>query len=560
MKKSKILVLIAMMLCNFSVVWERPLTVYATEEGVSDEELSDEQAEGTSEEVTVDNRVIPNGVTIGGMDVAGKTVTEANDIISQYYSKYDDVTFTLNANEQSFTATGKDLCIGAKNPDVTVKAATYGTYGNFAERFKANKDIEAGRPKDFALSTGANRTGLISYLNVASEQVNDEASDDYLTREDGQFVFHEGTSGVVVQIDESADLLIDYIENDWDGADTTVDLITEVKEPRGSKEELAEITDLLGSFSTDYSSSGAARKNNVANGVGFLNGKILYPGDEISVINTITPFSAENGYQLAGSYENGQTVETYGGGICQVSTTFYGAVREAELEVVTRSSHSMIVTYVPPSQDAAISESGGKDFQVRNNKNYPIYIEGYCDGNHAYFNIYGKEEDSPTHEVKYESEITAVNVQNTTWVADANQPLGKLTTTTSGHTGYTAKLWKIVYEDGQEVSRTVYNNSKYNPSNRTVTVGIASEDPNLSAAMLQAVATQDVNTIANAIAVYAPGVANSTPYIITPKYSVTNPSTTEGTDTNNTETTPAPPTEVTTPVGSTGTTGDNSDI
>ena len=116
-----------------------------------------------------------------------------------------------------------------------------------------------------------------------------------------------------------------------------------------------------------------------------------------------------------------------------------------------------------------------------------------------------------------------------------------MTTTVSGHTGYTAKLWKVVYENGEEVSREVYNNSKYNPSNRMVTVGIASEDPNLSYAMLQAVNTQDVTTIANAIATYAPGVANSTPFVITPKYKITNPPE----DANATQATPAP---ATTPV------------
>ncbi|MBR1623623.1 MAG: VanW family protein, partial [Pseudobutyrivibrio sp.] len=491
-----------------------------------------------------DTRVIPNGITIGGIDVGGMTVSQADAAIDEYFAQYDDVLFTLSANDQTITATGADLCIGPKNADVTVKAATYGSFGNFAERFKAVKDLEAGRGKDFELSVGVDRAGLISYLNVASSQVNDEASDDYLTRENGSFVFHEGTSGVVVQVEESAAIVADYIENQWDGQSATIALATEVKEPRGSKEELAEITDLLGSFNTDYSSSSAARKNNVANGVGFINGTILYPGDEFSVLNTITPFSAENGYMLAGSYENGTTVETYGGGICQVSTTLYGAVREAELEIITRSCHSMIVTYVPPSQDAAIAESGGKDFQIRNNKSYPIYIEGYCDGSKAYFSIYGKEEDSASHSVEYETEITGVNIQNTTWVADPNVPLGKMTTTVSGHTGYSARLWKIVYENGEEVSRDVYNNSKYNPSNRTVTVGIASEDPNLSYAMLQAVSTQDAATIANAIATYAPGVANSTPFVITPKYQVTNQDTTTSTesttDTQTDTTTEAP--------------------
>lgn len=547
MKKIKVFFTILLCLSNFTLFMGTPTTVYAAE--ASDEELLNDEAEAVvEEEAEPDNRIIPKGVTIGGMDVAGLTVDEANARIDEYYSQYDSVNFTLNANEQSFTATGADLCIGPKNPDVTVKAATYGSYGNFAERFKASKDIEEGRTKDFALSTGANKTGLITYLNAASSQVNDEASDDYLTRENGEFVFHEGTSGVVVQIEDSADVLVDYIENNWDGSDATVDLVTEVKEPRGSKEELAEIKDCLGSFSTDYSSSSANRKQNVANGVSFIDGTILYPGDEFSVLNAITPFTAENGYQLAGSYENGTTVETYGGGICQVSTTFYGAVREAELEVVTRNCHSMIVTYVPASQDAAISESGGKDFQIRNNKSYPIYIEGYCDGGHAYFNIYGKEEDDPGHEVKYETEITAVNVQNTTWVADAARPLGQMATTVSGHTGVTAKLWKIVYENGQEVSRTVYNNSKYNPSNRTVVVGIGSTDPNLSAAMLQAVSTQDPNAIAAAIATYAPGVVNSTPFVITPKYQVTNPSSTGSQPAQPAEPAPAPaPAETTVP-------------
>ena len=519
-----------------------PATAYAEEvseeTAVSNEELANEEAETVSDE---DTRVIPDGVSIAGTAVGGMTVADAKSVVSDYFAQYDNVKFTLSANGQEIDATGKDICIGAKNSDVVSKAATYGSYGNMAERFKANKDLEEGRGKNFTLTLGVDRNALTTYLSSASSKVNDEASDDYLTRENGEFVFHEGTAGVVVQIDESVAIIADYIENQWNKENASIELATVVKEPRGSKEELAEIKDLLGSFNTDYSSSSAARKNNVANGVGFINGTILYPGDEFSVLNTITPFSAENGYMLAGSYENGTTVETYGGGICQVSTTLYGACREAELGIVTRSCHSMIVTYVPPSQDAAIAESGGKDFQIKNNKNYPIYIEGYCDGNKAYFNIYGKEEDDKSHSVKYETEITGVTVQNTQWVADPNVPLGKMTTTVSGHPGYTAKLWKVVYENGEEVSREVYNNSKYNPSNRMVTVGIASEDPNLSYAMLQAVNTQDVTTIANAIATYAPGVANSTPFVITPKYKITNPPE----DANATQATPAP---ATTPV------------
>ena len=84
------------------------------------------------------------------------------------------------------------------------------------------------------------------------------------------------------------------------------------------------------------------------------------------------PFDAENGYALAASYEMGKVVDSYGGGICQVSTTLYVAVLKAELEVTERYSHSMIVHYVDPSMDAAIAE-GLKDLKFINNTDAPIY-------------------------------------------------------------------------------------------------------------------------------------------------------------------------------------------
>ena len=83
-------------------------------------------------------------------------------------------------------------------------------------------------------------------------------------------------------------------------------------------------------------------------------------------------------------------VQSYGGGVCQVSTTLYNAVLKAELEVTQRSNHSMIVTYVKPSMDAAIA-GDYKDLKFVNNLDAPIYIEGYTVGKDIYFNIYGQE-------------------------------------------------------------------------------------------------------------------------------------------------------------------------
>ena len=269
------------------------------------------------------------------------------------------------------------------------------------------------------------------------------------------------------------------------------------------------IQDVLGTYSTDYSSSSAARKTNVANGASKLNGIVLYPGETISVAENLNPMTAENGYALAASYENGTTVETYGGGICQVSTTLYNAVMRAELEIVTRASHSMIVTYVEPSMDAAIAGTS-KDFQFKNNQDYPVYIESSTNGSTITFTIYGKETRDSNRTVTFESEVTSQTDPETKYVAATDQAIGYFATTQKAHTGYTAKLWKIVTVDGVEQSRDVYNNSTYKVSNKIVSVGVASDNAEATAAVNAAIATQDEATIKAAIAQWSGAAATTT--------------------------------------------------
>ena len=91
----------------------------------------------------------------------------------------------------------------------------------------------------------------------------------------------------------------------WDGSDNEIALVTEVVEPRGTEDELAEVKDLLGSYSTDFSSSSPGRAKNVTTGCSKVDGTILYPGDEFELCSTVSPFTQENGYELAGAYQNG---------------------------------------------------------------------------------------------------------------------------------------------------------------------------------------------------------------------------------------------------------------
>ena len=141
-----------------------------------------------------------------------------------------------------------------------------------------------------------------------------------------------------------------------------------MREPKGSTEELAQVRDVLGSFTTSFAGSTADRKANIQNGCRLIDGITLYPGEEFSTYQKVAPFTEGNGYYMAGSFLNGKVVDSLGGGICQVSTTLYNAVLLAELNVTMRYNHSMTVSYVDISADAAIAESSGKDFPPPYNK------------------------------------------------------------------------------------------------------------------------------------------------------------------------------------------------
>ncbi len=125
---------------------------------------------------------------------------------------------------------------------------------------------------------------------------------------------------------------------------------------------------------------GGNRGHNICMAASSLNNYLLAPGEIFSFNRATMPRDAEHGYKLAPIIVGDTIVPGYGGGICQVSTTLYNAVKRAKLEVVERFPHSMPVDYVPPGMDATVSDY--LDFKFRNNQDRYILLKtathGYC--------------------------------------------------------------------------------------------------------------------------------------------------------------------------------------
>lgn len=447
---------------------------------------------------------IADGVYIGAIYVGGMTEEEAVAAVETYVESADEAEITLYTGEKSISVPASSLGITISDMNVVQEAMDVGRSGNLIKRYKDKKDLEHGdKVIDLALSVDSDAVSAL--LTEKAGALNQEAVDNGLVREDGAFRIIKGAQGIEVNIADSIVVIEDYFSHEWNGGNAEIELSAEIVEPRGSEEELAQITDLMGTYTTNYKDSGQNRCTNISVAAGKINGTVLYPGEEFSVYETIGPLDAANGYQLAGAYENGQTVESYGGGVCQVSTTLYNAVILAELEVTQRSNHSMIVSYVKPSMDAAIA-GDYKDLRFVNNQDLPIYIEAYTEGKNVCFNIYGHDTRPANRVVTYESEVVSQQDPGTQFVGTGD-PAGYIGVAQGKHIGYVAQLWKVVTVDGVEESREIFNKSTYKASPKIVNVGTASADPNVSAAIGAALATGDEATIYAAVAPYSASAA-----------------------------------------------------
>lgn len=441
--------------------------------------------------------VICDNIFIDDIDVSGMNAKEAKAALKEKMSEYQSLKITLIAEEAKVDVTLGDLGFHMKSTDKLVKkAVAYGKEGSIWSRYSDIKDLEEDK-KVMKMSYAVDAEAVEKVITEKMPELENAAKDATITRSNGAFVITDEVKGVAIDAAESVKAIETYFNEKWAKKDGSVELVTKVDEPKVTKAQLENVKDLLGTFTTTCG-TGGGRVQNIITGAKHINGAVLMPGEEYSANAAMEPYTTENGFTEAGSYENGKVVQSMGGGICQVSSTLYNAVILAELEIVERAAHSMLVSYVEPSMDAAIA-GDYKDLKFKNNTDTPIYIEGYVSGGKITFNVYGKETRSATRQIKYVSEVVSSTPAGEKFVASGD-PVGTIKKASSGYTGMKAKLWKVVYENGVEVSREVVNNSSYRASEAVFNVGTASDNAEAAAIVGNAIASNDRATIEAAVA------------------------------------------------------------
>jgi len=227
--------------------------------------------------------------------------------------------------------------------------------------------------------------------------------------------------------------------------------------------DLPEIS-VIGTYSTQFSTSTDARMYNIWKISSILNGQSIAAGDTISVNDVVGPRTEEGGWAMAPGIENGVYKDQAGGGICQVSSTLYIAALKAELKIVERTHHTIPSTYVPLGLDATIS-TDSPDLKLENNTEYPILLGINCDvpDRSVEVKLYGYKPRDYT--LRFESVIvTTVPAPADEYIANPEVPAGPAVQKMPPHDGYTVDVYKIWYDqDGNETDRKRIYSDTYKP-------------------------------------------------------------------------------------------------
>lgn len=311
-----------------------------------------------------------------------------------------DIEPTFSMNEQLLIDALND--ISTKLPDTVIESSYYiennnliltsGKEGNVVNINQMVSYIKNGimnltlKNRTLDIATSIKQPSKINIEKIY-EEVHKEAKDAYYTQ--NPFSVYPSENGIdfAISLEEATQMLEEEKE------EYTIPL--KILYPKVTTNMIGTeaFPDLLSSFSTNYNARDTDRTTNLKLAANKINGTVLMPGETFSYNQVVGARTIAAGYKEAPIYVQGQVVDGLGGGICQITSTLYNAVLYANLEIVERSNHQFVPSYVTASRDATVVY-GSIDFKFKNNRNYPIKLICSVANGVASFQIFGLKTDN----------------------------------------------------------------------------------------------------------------------------------------------------------------------
>lgn len=310
-----------------------------------------------------------------------------------------------------------------------------------------------------------NHKFVSEFVTELADEIDTPAQNPNIIVENGKVAeFIAPQKGRALSQDETVKLITDalYIRNSPGGIVKELSLPVLIKKPQseGSAKDLG-IVELLGKATTPFNGSPKNRILNIKNGVKFLTGVLVPPGEEFSTVESLGSIDNTSGYLPELVIKGDETVPEFGGGLCQVSTTLFRSVLNAGLPVIERRNHSYRVPYyerdgdgnfIGPGLDATIY-SENPDFKFKNDTSAHILIQGFVEGDKITFELYGTGDGRKSF-IDGPHTIQETPPGEPIYIETAELPKGETKKIDTGHPGGVAiATYKVEYPDGRVESQ-----------------------------------------------------------------------------------------------------------
>lgn len=346
---------------------------------------------------------------------------------------------------------------------------TNGTKGVVIDEVETTKKIEEALLK----SLNGEKIENIDLVTreVEPEPINVEKIHQEVYREPQNAYVTQNPFGVYVHVN-GVDFNVDEVKNLISSNEHEYKINLTITEPEVKTKDLGQeaFPDVLGrTYKTTYSAGDKNRNTNIEIAARTVNGIILMPGETFSYNGILGDTTADKGYKPAGAYLNGEVIQSYGGGICQVSSTIYNAVLYANLQVDERYNHTYLSGYVPAGLDATVSY-GSKDFKFTNNRNYPIKLVCTAGNGTITATIYGIKQDDDC-EVELQSVVTSyispkVKYEKTNTLNEGVEKVKQ-----AGSSGCKCTVYRTLKRNGEQISKDVLHNDIYSAKQKIILKG-----------------------------------------------------------------------------------------
>ena len=412
------------------------------------------------------DKVFP-GVTVHDVNLSKMTREEANQALKDYIGTLKDK--TVEVSFEGGTGSFKLSDVGA-DTDVSAlveKALTVGRRGNFWQQWQERKGI-AKSSMELPAEIAVDKVKLQKVLDNMTKELRVPPRDAKLVitpQETVQVV--ESANGKGIDMQDAFDQLRSIVNED---SSPQIELRTVLLKPAQTTEALLgmRVDGEIARFSTRFDIKKTNRVYNIKVAAAALDGQLIKPGEVFSFNKVVGPRSHEAGYKLAPTILNNEFIDSLGGGVCQVSTTLYNTLLKADVDVLQRSNHSLVIKYVPLGQDAAVSY-GGKDLKFKNSLPCAVVMKTAVYGNTITIKLFGDTSLKKT--VKVVNNTIKDYPFKIVYKNDPTLPKGKQLVDQKGVKGYRVTSYMLVYQGGNLLRKETLPSSYYTPLDQIILVG-----------------------------------------------------------------------------------------